>query len=230
MCRLNRDVIKASMRFVLPPNLPNERFTMLLDHEIADLLDRERQGRQEALGIHDTATATADDAQRQTEIQNQMTPEQRSVNDEWQESVRRLSGAAGSEEEETVVSESPVPSAHSDEALLSNNDGQGDSAGKAADLSSKGKKKVAFVMSGPVPMVPYRPAKDPTTGLPIPQPANTGDNTGGDDDDDDGCCLSWACWPLVCWNQCCWSWGVRWLMCCRPKACLRGHGAAVATS
>ncbi|KAJ4370240.1 hypothetical protein N0V86_008977 [Didymella sp. IMI 355093] len=160
---------------------------MLLDYEITDLLDRERQGRQEALGIYDTATTTADDAQRQTEIQNQMTPEQRSVNDEWQESVRRLSGAAGSEEEDTIISESPVPSAHSDKALLSNNDGQDDSAGKAADLSSKGKKKVAFAMSAPVPMIPYRPAKDHTTGLPMSQLANTGGNTGGGHDDDDGC-------------------------------------------
>ncbi|KAF3046894.1 hypothetical protein E8E12_005974 [Didymella heteroderae] len=150
---------------------------MYLDHEVADILDRERQRRLEALELVDTTMTPDDDAQSPAEMQGQMTPEQRSVSDDWQERVAKCSL-----EYDTVVSESPVPSAHSDEALLFNYDGQDDSAEEVAGPSSKGMKDVAFAMSAPMPMGPYRASKHARSRINTSLP----DNAGGGHDDDDG--------------------------------------------
>lgn len=178
--------------------------------------------RQAVVGVSEVTGTPDDDVQRQAEIQGRMTPEQKAVNDGWQERVRQLSGVSGPQEEDTVISESPVQSEYPDETFLYSNDGQNDHADNEAKQSnSKGKKKVAFAMSGPVPMGPYRPNKQPMTGTVNPQPNRK--QAGRDDDDG-------SCWPWECWNRLCWGWGFTWLMGGRPKVDLSNHGRAEATS
>lgn len=128
-----------------------------------------------------------------------MTPEQRSVNNDWQGSVGRFSLGDSAAEEDTVVSESPPPSAHSDEALL-----QDDNAEVVSD------RNVACAMSAPMPMGPYRPSK--------PAGSRISDSSADDAEDDEGWCVSCLYSLLGCWNMCCWGRGCTSCMCGKPEA------------
>lgn len=205
----------------MPPNLPNEKLKTALTEEIADLIKKSQQ--KGAEDVDDTIRASKDEAQKQAHIEGRMTPEQKAVNDDWQNTVRRLSAASGSKEEDEVVSESPVPTVHSDEPLIPKNDGQeekeDESSSSSSSSSIKPKKQVAFSSSA-IPMGPYQPGKHPMTGL-----DNQPDNIEARQDDDAESCSPWACW-----NWLCWSWGFKSWMGGKPKVDMSGHGPAEATS
>lgn len=180
---------------------------MFLGHDVVDIPERERQERLNALDLAncpDSLQGLADYLDRQADMRVQMTPEKRSVKDAWQKSVRKDSSGSG--EEDTMVTESPVPSVYSD--------AQDDNVEVAAGPSSVGNKvDVAFVMSCPMPMGPYRAGKHTTT---VVSTVGVATRT-GHDDDDDGWCTSCMGGLLGCWNYFWWTCGCTFFMCGRPS-------------
>lgn len=181
---------------------------MSLGQEAGDILDRARERRLDALAnCPDSLQGPTDYLKSEAGMQGRMTPEQRCVNDDWQECVGKVSRGPG--EEDALVSESSVPSGCCDGRI----DGtevhchtEDDNVGVFAGSSTGN--NVACGMSCPMPMGPFQLSKH---AMPVIIPGNS-----YDDEDD--------CWCGYCmgsilgwWNHFWWTWGCGWCMCGRPR-------------